>query len=85
MEKPDNTRKPRTHGFYQVDIIDRITGLKLKYCLDGGYLLFEKHNVKVGDSVSKNINSPIMTFYNRKKGIYEENFNNELFSTLQNP
>ncbi len=77
--------EPKTRGFYHVGFDDKITGLKLKYTLDGGYLLFKEHNVKVGDSVSKDTNSTVMSFYGYKGGIYQKKFDYELRSYLQNP
>lgn len=58
-------------GFYCIRIEDKVAKKSLLYQLPQSFF-FKENKIRKGDSVSKEMNSTIMTFYKFDKGIYKE-------------
>lgn len=72
--------KYQSRGFYYIGIFDNIKCDSLNYSLSGHRLFSDKYNIKVGDSISKDTNSVMTTFYSYEmkgysyemKGVYKK-------------
>ena len=63
----------KTSGYYYIGVVDKITRDSLRYNLHGRTLFSDEYNIKIGDSISKDINSSKVIFYSYKgKGNYEK-------------
>ncbi len=58
-------------GFHLIEISDKITNCKLIYKLPKSWF-FKENNIIIGDSVSKEAKSEIMTFYKKSKGRFQK-------------
>ncbi len=63
--------KKGTRGFHILEISDRLSNSTLKYNLPKSWF-FKENNILNEDSVSKKSNTPVMTIYKLKNGIYEK-------------
>ena len=63
--------KKETRGFYYIMIKDNISKTFLKYSLPSDWFFLE-NKIQSGDSVSKNANSKMITFYKLKNGVFEK-------------
>ncbi len=65
----DSKKEPR--DFYYIMIKDNISKTCLKYSLPTSWF-FLVNKIQIGDSVSKNANSKMITFYKLKNGVFEK-------------
>ena len=67
---------------YHIGVLNKIKGDTLCYNLSGNNLFSDKYNINIGDSISKDTNSRMMTFYSYEgKGVYKEGIIYELPSS----
>jgi hypothetical protein len=58
-------------GFHFIKIKDYVSDSTLEYSVPGSWF-FKENNIRIGDSVSKEINNKTMTFYKLKNGFFEK-------------
>src|SRR5690242_7646803 len=62
--------KEESRGFFNIEL-ENNNGVKIRYSLPQSWF-FLKNHIQAQDSVSKEANSKIMTFYKLKDGVYEK-------------